>query len=89
MRALLVRDVMATDVLTIEPSLPVDALYESLPEGSEQRRQRLYPVLGDSQFDLLGAHERVLVEERHRERPLAPHRLVGSLGALLPTREPA
>jgi chloride channel protein, CIC family len=24
----------------------VDALYESLPEGSEQRRQRLYPVLG-------------------------------------------
>jgi CBS domain-containing protein len=160
LHALLVRDVMATDVLTIEPWLSVDALYESLPEGSEQRRQRLYPVLGNdgeltgvlawsdvltarqahgqlpvsalarapmtaladetlrtvadrmlssghgvlpvidhsqprqlvgliSQFDLLRAHERVLVEERHRERPLAPHHLAGSLGALLPTREPA
>ncbi|MGA9874951.1 MAG: chloride channel protein [Solirubrobacteraceae bacterium] len=160
LHALLVRDVMATDVLTVEPTLPVDALYESLPEGSEQRRQRLYPVLGPggeldgvlawsdvltahrahgelpvsalirepvcaradetlrsvadrmvssghgvlpviehgqphrlvgliSQFDLLRAHERVLVEERHRERPLAPHRLVGGLGALLPTRESA
>jgi H+/Cl- antiporter ClcA/CBS domain-containing protein len=160
LHALLVRDVMATDVLTVEPTLPVGALYESLPEGSEQRRQRLYPVLGAggelegvlawsdvlaarqthgelsvstlirtpvtaradetlravadrmvssghgvlpvvdhggqphrlvglvSQFDLLRAHERVLVEERHRERPLAPHRLVGGLGALLPTREP-
>jgi chloride channel protein, CIC family len=160
LHALLVRDVMATDVLTVEPTLPVGALYESLPEGSEQRRQRLYPVLGSggeldgvlawsdvlaarqahvelpvgalvrkpmtaradetlrtvadrmvasghgvlpvidggqphklvglvSQFDLLRAHERVLVEERHRERPLAPHRLAGGFGALLPTREPA
>ncbi len=46
LHALLVRDVMATDVLTVEPTLPVGALYEALPEGSEQRRQRLYPVLG-------------------------------------------
>ncbi len=160
LHALLVRDVMATDVLTAEPSLPVRALYESLPEGSEQRRQRLYPVVGGageligvlawsdvlaacqardqlpvsalarkpmaaradetlravadrmissghgvlpvidhsqphrlvglvSQFDLLRAHERVLVEERHRERPLAPRRVAGGLSALLPTREPA
>jgi CIC family chloride channel protein len=160
LHALLVRDVMATDVLTVEPTLPVDSLYRSLPEGSDKRRQRLYPVLGGereligvlawsdvlsareahiefpvgtltrkpvtaradetlrivadrmvssghgvlpvvdssqphrlvglvSQFDLLRAHERVLVEERHRERPLAPRRLAGGLGALLPTREPA
>jgi CBS domain-containing protein len=160
LHALLVRDVMATDVLTVEPTLLVDALYESLPEGSKQRRQRLYPVLEPSgelggvlawsdvltarqahgglpvstlirqpvtaradetlrsvadrmvssghgvlpvidhsrsrrlvglvsQFDLLRAHERVLVEERHRERPLTPHRLASGLGALLPTREPA
>jgi CIC family chloride channel protein len=160
LHTLLVRDVMATDALTVEPTLPVCAVYESLPEGSELRRQRLYPVLGPSgelrgvlawsdvlaarqahsdlpvsaltrepvtahadetlravadrmvssghgvlpvidrsrphklvglvsQFDLLRAHERVLVEERHRERPLAPHRMVGVLGALLPTREPA
>lgn len=160
LHALLVRDVMSTDVLTLEPSLSLEALSESLPEGSERRRQRLYPVLGSdreligvlawsdvlaareahsqlpvsalarapltaladetlrtvadrmlssghgvlpvvdrsrphqlvgliSQFDLLRAHERVLVEERHRERPLAPRRLAASLGALLPTREPA
>ncbi len=160
LHALLVRDVMATDVHTVEPTLLVDALYESLPEGSEQRRQRLYPVLGSareligvlawsevlaarqtrnalpvsalareavvaradetlrtvadrmvssgygvlpvidhsqprqlvglvSQFDLLRAHERLLVEERHRERPFAPHRLADGLGALLPRRDPA
>jgi chloride channel protein, CIC family len=160
LQALLVRDVMSTDVLSVEPTLPIDVLYESLPEGSEQRRQRLYPVLGVNreligalafsdvlaarqldgqlpvstlarapttafadetlratadrmlssghgvlpvidrdkpdrlvglvnQFDLLRAHERVLVEERHRERPLVPRRLAGSLGAMLPTREPA
>lgn len=160
LHALLVRDVMTTDVLTIEPSLPIEALYESLPEGSKQRRQRLYPVLSDdgdllgalawsdlltarqvdgqlpvsaltrapttaladetlravadrmvssghgvlpvvdrakpdrlvgliNQFDLLRAHERVLVEERHRERPLVPHRLAGSVSALMPTRQPA
>src|SRR6185437_3734782 len=53
LHALLVRDVMATDVLTVEPSLPVDALYESLPESSRQRRQRLYPVLG-SDRELVG-----------------------------------
>jgi predicted transcriptional regulator len=28
-----------------------------------------------SQFDLLKAHERVLVEERHRERPLGPRQI--------------
>jgi chloride channel protein, CIC family len=159
LHALLVRDVMATDVLTVEPSLLASVLYESLPEGSEQRRQRLYPVIGSDgqligvlawsdvlaarrardarpvstlmrepvlahadetlhavadrmvcsghgvlpvvdhrrrrlvgligQFDLLRAHERVLVEERHRERPRAPRRLASRLGAFSPTRESA
>ena len=141
LHALLVRDVMATDVLTVDPRSSAAELYERLAEGSLQRRQRLYPVLdGDglllgalalsdvrsaheqdsdldagalartaltalpdqtlrevadqmvcsghgvlpvvdhnhpprllgliSQFDLLKAHERVLIEERHRERPL-------------------
>ena len=135
----------------------VAALYEQLPEGGHERRQRLYPVLdgerllgvfafsdvlaahrsasplrasdlarppllafadetlrevadrmvssghgvlpvadrGDpqrlvglvSQFDLLRAHERVLIEERHRERPLGPRRLATGLGMLFPTRE--
>ncbi|HEU4977410.1 MAG TPA: chloride channel protein, partial [Solirubrobacteraceae bacterium] len=146
LQALFVRDVMATDVLTIEPDTEVGELHARLPEGSPERRQRLYPVLdaagrlagvlpwsdvvatryarveidaGElarppvvafadetlrdaadrmvagghgvlpvvereaadrlvglvSQFDLLRAHERVLVEERRRERPLAPRRL--------------
>ena len=45
LHALLVRDVMDSDVLTVEPSLGVAELYRRLPEGSHERRQRLYPVL--------------------------------------------
>jgi CIC family chloride channel protein len=157
LHALLVRDVMSTDILTIAPETSVAALYDQLPEGGPERRQRLYPVLnGDttllgvvafsdvlnasrdgsplpvskvareplvafadetlrevadkmvasghgvlpvtdrgpqprlvglvSQFDLLRAHERVLIEERHRERPLGPRRLAG-LTSLLPGRQ--
>jgi CIC family chloride channel protein len=157
--ALLVRDVMSTDVLTVDPLTSATDLYLRLPEGSDARRQRLYPVLAadgrllgvlawsdvlgayrsDSpamamdlarepllvrsdetlraaadrmvssghgvlpvvdddeqgrllglvtQFDLLKAHERVLVEERHRERPLRPRLLAGGLSGLLPARQP-
>ena len=157
LHALLVRDVMSTEVVTVTPSTPVAELYRRLPEGSEERRQRLYPVLAPderiagvlafsdvlaahrsrshlhagamarppllafadetlrevaekmassghgvlpvaqrggarrlvgliSQFDLLRAHERTLIEERHRERPL---RLARSLGLGVPAREPA
>lgn len=45
LHALLVRDVMATDVLTVAPATVVAGLYEQLPDGSINRRQRLYPVL--------------------------------------------
>lgn len=159
LQALLVRDVMRTEMLTIQPSTRAAELYERLPEGSDERRQRLYPVLDTdenlvgvlafsdvlaarqsasplpaselahqpilafadetlrevadrmvssghgvlpvtdrgnphrlvglvSQFDLLRAHERVLIEERHRERPLGPRRLADGLSTLLPAREP-
>jgi CIC family chloride channel protein len=158
LHALLVRDVMSTEVLTVPPLTLVAELYRRLPEGSDARRQRLYPVLdtnetivgvlafsdvlathqsaslptvgalareplvafadetlrevadrmvssghgvlpvtdrGDpdrlmglvSQFDLLRAHERVLIEERHRERPLRPRRLSAGLGPSIPARE--
>jgi CBS domain-containing protein len=156
--ALLVRDVMQTDVLTVAPDSTVAELYEQLPEGSELRRQRLYPVLDNderllgvlalsdirapqnststagatarspliarpgetlretadrmvatghtvlpviddqepprllgllSQFDLLKAHERLLIEERHRERPLRPLKATTSLTRLRAVREPA
>jgi len=141
LQVLFVRDVMSTDVLTFAPETALHDVYEQVPEGSEGRRQRLYPVLGQDgalegvlawsdvlegkdaddvsaasrirvaitaradetlrdaadrmvlsghgvlpvidpadprrlvglvdQFDLLRAHETALVEERHRERPLA------------------
>jgi chloride channel protein, CIC family len=145
LQALFVRDLMATDVVTVEPDTSAADLHARLPEGSLERRQRLYPVVGEdgrlkgvlawsdvlaardgddraralelaklpvvthpdetlrqaadrmlardhgvlpvvdredperlvglvTQFDLLRAHERVLVEERHRERPLALRR---------------
>ncbi|HEX4116307.1 MAG TPA: chloride channel protein [Solirubrobacteraceae bacterium] len=160
LHALLVRDVMTTDVLSLQPQSSIKELYERLPEGSVARRQRLYPVLASderlvgvvafsdviaayrfanpikadelarqakvafadetlrevadrmvssghgvlpvtdradpqrlvglvSQFDLLKAHERVLIEERHRERPLGPRRLATGLGPLSWIREPA
>jgi H+/Cl- antiporter ClcA/CBS domain-containing protein len=161
LHALLVRDVMQTDLLTIGPDTPVAALYEQLPDGAELRRQRLYPVLDaderllgvlalsdvriaaqredrtltasaalheplvarpeetlrevadrmvatghtvlpviDSaqprrllglvgQFDLLKAHERLLIEERHRERPLRPLRATANLARVRAANEPA
>jgi CIC family chloride channel protein len=45
LEATFVREVMDTDVYTIEPTRPVAELYQSLPEGSFERRQRLYPVV--------------------------------------------
>jgi chloride channel protein, CIC family len=56
-----------------------------LPVVEYGDRTRLLGLV--SQFDLLQAHERLLVEERHRERPLTLRRLSGGLGGLLPTRE--
>ncbi len=159
LHALLVRDVMATDLLSVRPDTSIEELYELLPQGSVERRQRLYPVIeGDerlvgvvafsdvlaahqsdgalkvselarrpmiafadqtlrevadrmvssghgvlpvadrrcpqrllgliSQFDLLKAHERVLIEERHRERPLGPRRRISDPGRLLAIGEP-
>jgi H+/Cl- antiporter ClcA len=54
-----------------------------LPVVAREDPRRLVGLV--SQFDLLAAHQRVLVEERHRERPLSPRRL-SAIGALLPAR---
>jgi chloride channel protein, CIC family len=159
LHALQVADVMARDVLSVQPQTSIKELYDRLPEGSFGRRQRLYPVIdndGDlvgvvafsdvltarrssapievgeiarqpiiafvdetlrdvadrmvstghgvlavtdrkeprrlmgmvSQFDLLKAHERLLIEERHRERPLGPRRKLSDPGKMLPINEP-
>ena len=45
LEATFVREVMDTDVYTVEPDRPLASIYESLPEGSPERRQRLYPVV--------------------------------------------
>jgi CIC family chloride channel protein len=160
LQALLVRDVMATDVLTVDPEMAARELYRQLPEGADGRRQRLYPIRGAdgglagvlawsdvllahqsgsdatakalarealiarpdetlrdaadrmvatghgvlpviecdpcerlvglvSQFDLLKAHERILVEERHREHPLGPRPLPPRSAPALPVHESA
>ena len=46
LEALFVRDVMTTNVLTVDADRPAAELAAQLRSGPEQRRQRLYPVLG-------------------------------------------
>jgi len=46
LEATFVREVMDTDVYTVEPTRSTADLYQALAEGSPERRQRLYPVLG-------------------------------------------
>ncbi|MGH9044022.1 MAG: chloride channel protein [Acidimicrobiales bacterium] len=53
LEATFVREVMSTDVFTVEPTRRLSDLYGTLPEGSIGRRQRLYPVL-DADGDLVG-----------------------------------
>jgi H+/Cl- antiporter ClcA len=45
LEATFVREVMETDICTVEPDRPLAEIYQTLPEGSPERRQRLYPVL--------------------------------------------
>ena len=49
LEATFVREVMDTDVRSVAPNEPLADLYAALPEGSPQRRQRLYPVLADDE----------------------------------------
>jgi H+/Cl- antiporter ClcA len=49
LEATFVREVMDADVLTVAPEEPVADLYAALPEGSAQRRQRLYPVVDEGE----------------------------------------
>jgi chloride channel protein, CIC family len=150
LEATFVREVMQSDVLTVEPDLLLSELYQAMPEGSPERRQRLYPVTAASdrlvgvlpwsavlagrseegkvvadamvpsfavaypdeilravadrmvalgvgtvpvvshseagklvglvsQFDLFGARQKLLEEERHAERVLTLRRVRGSL----------
>jgi H+/Cl- antiporter ClcA len=53
LEATFVREVMDTDVFTVEPTRLLSGLYRALDEGSLERRQRLYPVLATN-GDLVG-----------------------------------
>ncbi len=53
LEATFVREVMDTDVYTVDPSRKLTEIYEALPEGSPERRQRLFPVL-DAENRLIG-----------------------------------
>ena len=57
-----------------------------LPVTDREDPQRLVGLV--NQFDLLKAHERVLIEERRRERPLGPRRQVAGVDKLFPIHEP-
>jgi H+/Cl- antiporter ClcA len=94
LHALLVRDVMSTDVQDEHLGTGVVARAdETLREVADRMiltGKATLPVLAAghdesligvvSQLDLLKAHERVLVEERHRERPLGRRRDGGGSG---------
>jgi chloride channel protein, CIC family len=54
LEATYVREVMGTDVFTVDPARTLMELYEALPEGSPERRQRLFPVLADGDGGLVG-----------------------------------
>jgi CBS domain-containing protein len=53
LEATFVREVMDTDIYTLDPERSLADVYRSLPEGSTQRRQRLYPVI-DNENGLVG-----------------------------------
>ena len=45
LEATFVREIMETDIFSVDPDRSLGDLYDFLQEGSSQRRQRLYPVL--------------------------------------------
>lgn len=69
LEATFVREVMDTDVYTVEPTGSLVELYRALPEGAPERRQRLYPVL-DHAGHLIGVlpWSRVLAGRGDHER---------------------
>ena len=49
LEATFVREVMDTEVYSVDTERPLSEVYRALPEGSFERRQRLYPVLDSAQ----------------------------------------
>jgi CIC family chloride channel protein len=65
--ALFVREVMRTDVATIEPDASIEEVYRDLSETEPSRRQRLYPVM-DADGSLQGLLPwSVILDQRSRD----------------------
>ena len=96
LQALLVRDVMSADGAPLDPDASgttiahPDETQREVADRMEMTGSGVIPVVERDDrhstvgyvgpLDLLRAHERVLVEERHRERPLDPRRIALGLG---------
>jgi CIC family chloride channel protein len=72
LEATFVRELMDTDVFTLEPHQTLAEVYRDLPEGSAPRRQRLYPVL-DERERLIGVlpFSRVLANKNREDVTVA------------------
>jgi chloride channel protein, CIC family len=68
LEATFVREVMDTDVVTIARGQAVGEVYGGLPEGSAQRRQRLYPVLDGAQLAGVVPWSAILEAKEHPTR---------------------
>lgn len=77
LEALFVRDVMATDVVTVRPEHSLAAVYAGVERRPEARRQRLLPVV-DGNGDLVGVVPWADILER-----AADARLTGSIEGLM------
>lgn len=84
LEATFVREVMDTDIYTLDPARTLADVYRSLPEGSAERRQRLYPVL-DRERGLVGVLPWSAVLAA-KERPETPVRdaMIASLAVAHP-----
>jgi CBS domain-containing protein len=73
---------METEVLTVAPDTRLIDLYGSLPEGSGERSQRLYPVVNEERR-LIGAvpWSRVLSAKEEPNRPVSDVMLTNPITA--------
>jgi CBS domain-containing protein len=84
LEATFVREVMETDVYTVEPTRSVEDLHGALPEGAPERRQRLFPVVGaDGRLAGVIPWSAVLAERRNGDRAVADA-MVTSFAAAYP-----
>jgi H+/Cl- antiporter ClcA/CBS domain-containing protein len=84
LEAVFVREVVTSDIYTVEPSWTLGDVYRSLGEGSPNRRQRLYPVL-DRHKKMVGVLPwSVVLEARDRPNRRVEEVMVQSVAVAFP-----